>query len=104
MRVLKPSTLTTHAGIVFKASKQCPEEFFKALFYGTSLSAAARRMSHPKVAPEGLKPQECERNTGRSKPPISYITKKDVIKEAVDFSANILKLTLPHKVELPVPN
>ena len=57
-------------------------------------------MSHAKVAPEELKPQECERNAGRSKPPILYIPEKDVIQEAVDSSANTLKLTLPHKVEL----
>ena len=59
-------------------------------------------MSHTKVAPEGLKPQECERNTGRSEPPILYIPEKDVILEAVDFSANTLEFTLPHKVELHV--
>jgi hypothetical protein len=87
----------------FKAREQCPEEFFKALFIGTSLKAAARRMSHTKVAPEGLKPQEGERNVGRSKPPILYIPEKDVIQEAVDSGANTLKLTLPHKVELYVP-
>ena len=68
-----------------------------------SLSAAAARMSHAKVAPEGLKPQECERNAGRSKPPIPYIPEKDVLQEAVESSANTLKLTLPHKVELRVP-
>jgi hypothetical protein len=60
-------------------------------------------MNHVKVAPEGLKPQECERNAGRSKPPIPYIPEKDVIQEAVDPGANTLKLTLPHKVELRVP-
>ena len=60
-------------------------------------------MSHVKVAPEGLKPQECERNVGRSKPPIPYIPEKDVIQEVVDSSANTLKLILPHKVELRVP-
>jgi hypothetical protein len=60
-------------------------------------------MSHAKVAPEGLKPQECERNSGRSRPPIPYIPEKDSIQEAVDSSANTLKLTLPHKVELRVP-
>ena len=59
-------------------------------------------MSHAKVAPEGLKPQECERNSGRSRPPIPYIPKKDSIQEAVDSSANTLKLTLPHRVELRV--
>jgi hypothetical protein len=60
-------------------------------------------MSHVKVAPEGLKPQECERNMGRSKQPIPDIPKKDVIQEVVDSSANMLKLTLPHKVELRIP-
>ena len=60
-------------------------------------------MSHAKVAPEGLKPQECERNSGRSKPPIPYIPKKDDLQEAVESSANTLKLLLPHKMELQVP-
>ena len=60
-------------------------------------------MSHANVAPEGLKPQECERNTGRSRPPIPYIPEKDVIQEAVDSSANMMKLMLSHKVELHVP-
>jgi hypothetical protein len=59
-------------------------------------------MSHAKVAPEGLKPQECERNTGRSKPLILYIPEKDVLQEAVDSSANMLKLTLPYKVDLHI--
>jgi hypothetical protein len=40
---------------------------------------------------------------GRSKPAILYIPKNDVIQEAVDSGANMLKLTLPHKVELPIP-
>jgi hypothetical protein len=76
---------------------------FKALIYGTSLGAAARRTSHARVASEGLKPQECGRNACRSKPPILYIPKKDVIQEAVDSSTNMRKLTLSHKVELHAP-
>ena len=60
-------------------------------------------MSHAKVAPEGLKAQECERNAGRSKSSIQYIPKKDVIQKAVDSGTNTLKLTLPHKVVLHVP-
>ena len=56
-------------------------------------------MSHVKIAPEELKPSECERNTGRSRPLIPYIPEKDVIQEVVDSSANTLKLMLPHKVE-----
>ena len=39
----------------------------------------------------------------RSRPSIPYIPEKDVIQEAVDSSANMLKLMLPHKVELHVP-
>ncbi len=60
-------------------------------------------MSHAKVVPEGLTPQECKRNARRSKPPILYISEKDDLQEAVDSSANMLKLLLPHKVELHVP-
>ncbi len=67
------------------------------------LGDTAARMSHTKVAPERLKPQECERNAGRSKPPIPYIPEKDDIQEAVDSSANTLKSTSPHKVELRIP-
>ena len=41
----------------------------------------------------------------RSRPPILYIPKKDVLQdqEVVETSAYMLKLTLPHKVELFVP-
>jgi len=73
------------------------------LFDSTRRGTALATMSHVKVAPEGLKPQECERNLGRSQPTISYIPKKDSIQEAVDSSANMLKLTLPHMVELHIP-
>ena len=55
-----------------------------------------------KAVPEGLKPQKCEKNAGTSKPPIPHIPEKDVIQEATDSSANTLKLTLPHKVELRI--
>ena len=60
-------------------------------------------MSHEKVAPEGLKPQECKRNVGRSKSPILYIPKKDEIQEVVHSSTSMLTLSSPHKVELCVP-
>ena len=60
-------------------------------------------MSHVKVVPEGLKPQECERKTGRSKSPVLYIPKKDGIQEAVDSCTITLKLKLPHKVEFCIP-
>ena len=86
----------------FSAHEQCPDEIFKALFIGTSLRAAAIRMSHTKVAPKGLKPLECERNLGKSRPPIPYIPEMDSIQEALDSSANTLKLILPHKAELRI--
>ena len=79
------------------------KSFFKALFIGTRLGATAARMSHAKAAPEGLRPEECKRNAGRIKPPVPYIPEKDILQEAVESSANTLKLTLPHKVELRVP-
>ena len=40
---------------------------------------------------------------GGNRPLILYIPEKDIIQEAVDSKANMLKLILPHKVELPVP-
>ena len=55
-------------------------------FLGMYLGDTVARMSHAKVTPEGLKPQECERNVGRSKPPIPYIPEKDVIQEVVDLA------------------
>ena len=103
MRVHKPSTLTAHTGRIFLSPGSVPRRVFKALFIGTSLGTAVIRMSHAKVAPEGLKAQECEVNAGRSKPPIQYIPKKDVIQKVVDSGTNTLKLTLPHKVELRIP-
>ena len=54
-----------------------------------------------KAVPEGLNPQECERRSGRVKPPIPYIPEKDDLNEAVESSTSI-KLTLPTKVELRV--
>ena len=54
-----------------------------------------------KVVPEGLKPQECERGSGRVRPPIPYIPEKDDLNEAGESSTTI-NLTLPTKVELRV--
>ena len=69
----------SHRQICFKPMNSALKSFFAALFIGTSLGTDIKRMSHAKVAPEGLKPQECERNVGRSKAPIPYIPEKDVI-------------------------
>ena len=54
------------------------------MFIGNRLGIALRTVSHAKVAPKGLKPQECERNAGRSKPPIPYIPEEHDLQEAVD--------------------
>ncbi len=40
-----------------------------------------KKMSLAKSAPDGLKPQECDRSSGRSKLPISYIPEKDAIQD-----------------------
>ena len=92
-----------HVGYFFNPIDHAPKSFFKSLFLGTCLGSLSIRMSHAEVAPERLKPQECKRNDGRSKPFIPYIPEKDDLQEAVDSSANTMKLLLPHKVELLVP-
>jgi len=102
MRVCKSSQWTSCLGISFYTHEWYTQERFEGSVYGFTLGASIRRMSHLKVVPDGLKPQECKRNTGQSKPPIPSIPEKDVIQEAVDSSANSLKLTLPHKVEFHV--
>ncbi len=53
-------------------------------------------MSTSKSNPEGLKPQECERSSGRSKPPISYIP------AAMDTPKVINKVRLSEKMTLSV--
>eukprot|EP00804_Cyclotella_cryptica_P027692 CCRYP_010292-RA/>CCRYP_010292-RA protein AED:0.22 eAED:0.57 QI:0/0/0/1/1/1/2/0/395 len=78
-----------------------PKSFFKALFVGTPLGRALDNLKMSKAVPDGLKPQECERGSGRVKPPIPYIPEKDDLQEAVESTATI-KLTLPTKVELRV--
>ena len=44
---------------------------FNALFVGTPLKKALKYLKMSKAVPEGLKPQECERGSGRVKPPTS---------------------------------
>ncbi|KAL3784137.1 hypothetical protein HJC23_005795 [Cyclotella cryptica] len=53
-------------------------------------------MSTSKSSPEGLKPQECERSSGRSKPPISYIP------TAMDTPKVINKIKVSNKMTLSV--
>ena len=53
-------------------------------------------MSSSKSSPEGLKPQECERSSGRSKPPISYIP------TAMDTTKVVNKIKVSNKMTLSV--
>jgi hypothetical protein len=75
---------------------RAPKTFFKALFYNTPLGEALEKMSTNKSSPEGLMPQECERSSGRSKPPISYIP------AAMDTSKVINKVKVSEKMILSV--
>ena len=83
--------------------KGIPKSFIEALFTSACLRAALRRMIHLRAIPDGLKPQECKRNVGQSKPPIPYIPEEDVIQATLDGSANALKLILSHKMEVHAP-
>jgi hypothetical protein len=81
---------------------EAPKSFFKAIFIGTPLGKALKRMTLSKAVPDGLKPQECEQGSCHAKLPIPYIPEKGKLQEAVDTTANSIKLTLPGKVELRV--
>lgn len=75
------------------------EEFLQGPFHGTPLREALKRMMLSKVVPGRLKTQECEQGNGHAKLPVPYILEKDELQEAVDTTANSIKLTLPGKVE-----
>ena len=68
-----------------------PRSSYKALFQGTSLGTALSRMSSEKVAPAGLKHQECEHGRGGEKAPIRYVPEHDPIQEALDLKPESLK-------------
>jgi hypothetical protein len=67
---------------------EAPKSFFSGPIHGTPLGTALKRITHSKAAPDGLKS------------PILYIQEKDELQEAVDATANTIKLTLPDKLEL----
>jgi len=83
-------------------NSEAPKSFFNALFIETPLGTALKRMTLSKAVPDGLKPQECKQGSGHAKLPIPYIPEKDELQEAVEATANTIKLTLPDKVELRV--
>ena len=61
-----------------------PRSSYKALFQGTELGEALKRMSLSKAVPEGLKSVECERGIGGKNSPIRYIPEQDPIQEALE--------------------
>ena len=76
-----------------------PRSSYKALFQGTSLGIALSRMSSEKIAPTGLKHQECERGRGGEKAPIRYVPERDPVQEALEQKPESLKCTLANGSE-----
>jgi hypothetical protein len=63
---------------------QAPRSSFKKLIIlMPSLLQGLHTMSLSKSAPEGLKPQECERTKLREPPPVPYMPTKDEVQEEV---------------------
>eukprot|EP00804_Cyclotella_cryptica_P014239 CCRYP_005657-RA/>CCRYP_005657-RA protein AED:0.43 eAED:0.43 QI:0/-1/0/1/-1/1/1/0/74 len=59
-------------------------------------------MSAEKMAPIGLKNQECERGRGGEKAPIRYVPDRDPVQEALDLKPETLKCTLANGSETRV--
>eukprot|EP00804_Cyclotella_cryptica_P007125 CCRYP_014513-RA/>CCRYP_014513-RA protein AED:0.12 eAED:0.65 QI:0/0/0/1/1/1/2/0/396 len=59
-------------------------------------------MSSEKIAPIGLKHQECERGRGGEKAPILYVPDRDPVQEALDLKPESLKCTLANGSETRV--
>ena len=68
--------------------------FYKLLLQGMSLGAALSRMSSKKVAPVGLKHQECKCRRGSEEAPIHYLLEQDPVQEALNLKPKSLKCTL----------
>jgi hypothetical protein len=85
--------------IPFQPTLKSPTKtFFKVFFANTPLGATLIKMSTAKFIPEGLKPQECERD-GRIKLPIAYIPEKDT----VEGQGRTLKIKVSEDMHLTVP-
>eukprot|EP00804_Cyclotella_cryptica_P026644 CCRYP_019095-RA/>CCRYP_019095-RA protein AED:0.43 eAED:0.43 QI:0/-1/0/1/-1/1/1/0/74 len=59
-------------------------------------------MSTEKIAPIGLKNQECECRRGGEKAPIRYMPDRDPVQEALDLKPETLKCTLANGSETRV--
>ena len=102
MSVLRNSAAAKiHAkNVLFKVDT--PQSSYKALFQGTSLGTALSRMSSEKIAPMGLKHQECERGRGGEKAPIRYVPEREPVQEALELKPESLKCTLTNRSETQV--
>ena len=58
-----------------------PRSSYNALFQGTELGEALKRMPLTKAVPEGLESVESERGIGGKNSPICYILEEDPIQE-----------------------
>ena len=79
-----------------------PQSSYKALFQGTSLRTALSRISSEKIAPTGLKHQECERRRGGEKAPIRYVPERDPVQEVLELKPESLNCTLANGSETRV--
>ncbi len=79
-----------------------PRSAYKALFQGTELGEALKRMSLSKAVPEGLKSVECEHCIVGKNSPICYIPEQDPIQEALETKHQPMsfKLSLPSGSEM----
>ena len=71
-----------------------PQSSYKALFQGVSLGTALSRRSSVKIAPTGLKHQECKCRRGGEKAPIRYMPEWEPVQEALEVKPESLKCTL----------
>lgn len=78
-----------------------PQSSLGTLFLGTSLNATFTRMSLEKVAPTGLKHQECEHGRGGKKSPIHYMPERDP-QEALDLKPESIKCAFSNGSETQV--
>ena len=96
-----PATVKIHTKLVSFEVNHC-QSSYKDLFQGTSLGTALSRMSSEKVAPRGLKHQECEHGRGGGKAPIQYVPERELVQEAFELKPESLKCTLANGSETQV--
>ncbi len=78
------------------------KSFYKALFQGTELGEALKRISLFKAVPQGFKSVECECGIEGKNSPIQYILEQDPIQETLETKHHPMSfmLTLPSGSEM----